>query len=205
MALKLLRKLILRRTLAVPVLGAVAMSLARYEFDRTVDGATAYASSKTLSRKTTRDCPYVTLRFSEADYAKLKDLADGMALSTFILARALSEELPKRCGPKAAPIQDQAALAQVLALLGQSRIASNFNQLAYHANISALSIENREHSQINEAYDNVILMRRLLLKALGKRSASPSSATRMSHRGLKSFDLVFGQALTPYHFVEDIS
>ena len=151
------------------------MSLARHEFSQAVDGATARVSSKPLGRKTTRDCPRVTLRFSEADFAKLNDLADGMALSTFIRARALSEELPKRRGPKAAPIQDQAALAQVLALLGQSRIANNLNQLAYHANIGALSIGPREQSQINEAYDNVLLMRTLLLQALGKRSASPGS------------------------------
>lgn len=122
------------------------MSVARHEFDQAVDGANAREPSIPLGRKTTRDCPRVTLRFSEADYAKLNDLADGMALSTFIRARALSEDLPKRRGPRAAPIQDQAVLAQILALLGQSRIANNLNQLAYHANIGALSIEAREQS-----------------------------------------------------------
>ncbi|MHA3914245.1 plasmid mobilization protein [Halovulum sp. GXIMD14793] len=145
------------------------MSLARHEFDQVVNGTKTHAPSKPLGRKTTRDCPRVTLRFSEADYAKLRDLADGMALSTFIRARALSDELPKRRGPKAAPIQDQAALAQVLALLGQSRIANNLNQLAYHANIGALSIEPAEQEQINEAYAYVGQMRALLLRALGKR------------------------------------
>ncbi|MEC8196386.1 MAG: hypothetical protein VX228_08725 [Pseudomonadota bacterium] len=112
----------------------------------------------------------MTLRFSEADYAKLSDLANGMALSTFIRAKALSEELPKRRGPKATPILDQAALAQVLALLGQSRIAKNLNQLAYHANIGALSIAPQEQQQINEAYDHIVLIRSLLLRALGKQA-----------------------------------
>ncbi len=145
------------------------MRVVQQDFDQAAGIADAHRPPKKLGRKTTRDCPRVTLRFSEADYMKLKDLADGMALSAFIRARALSEELPKRRIPKTAPIQDQVALAQVLALLGQSRIANNLNQLAYHANIGALSIEQREQDQINEAYDHIQLMRGLLLRALGHR------------------------------------
>jgi predicted transcriptional regulator len=52
--------------------------------------------SKQLSHKTTRDCPRVTVRLSEQDYARLQQLADGMSLSVYMRAMALNEALPKR-------------------------------------------------------------------------------------------------------------
>lgn len=119
--------------------------------------------------KITRDCPRVTVRFSRADYEKLQELADGASLAVYLRAKALDRELPKRKRGAGASIEDRAAVAQLLALLGQSRIANNLNQLAYQANVGSLVIEDQEKTKIEEAYINVKLMRQALMKALGMR------------------------------------
>ena len=120
--------------------------------------------------KTTRDCPRVTLRLSVEDHERLLAMADGMALSTFIRAKALGEALPRRKPRSKASVVDKQALAQILGLLGQSRIANNLNQLAYHANIGSLAVEARTEEEISEAYEHVLFLRQTLLKALGMRA-----------------------------------
>lgn len=87
-------------------------------------------------RKRTRDCPRVTVRLSPEDPAKLIELADGMALSAYLRAKALSDDSPRR-RRSGSPVKDRVTIACVLGMLGQSRIANNLNQLAYHANIFA--------------------------------------------------------------------
>jgi hypothetical protein len=89
-----------------------------------------------------------------------------MALSTYLRAVALGEELPRR-RRSGLPIEDRAAVAQLLGLLGQSRIANNLNQLAYHANVGALTFDDEARRQIEETYDHVVAMRVTLLRALG--------------------------------------
>lgn len=122
------------------------------------------------SEGTPRHCPRVTVRLSEADHARLVELADGMALSTYIRAAALNEDLSKRKRRSLSPMTDQKAIAQVLGLLGQSRIANNLNQLAYQANIGALQMDDQALAQVEEAYRHIVAMRGLLLQALDGRS-----------------------------------
>lgn len=118
---------------------------------------------------TTRYCPRVTVRLSPNDHDRLKELADGMALSTYLRACALGQELPKR-RRSGIGIEDRQAIAQVLGLLGQSRIANNLNQLAYQTNIGSLRIDEETTAFIEEAYDHVMAKRQLLLRALGKKA-----------------------------------
>lgn len=75
-----------------------------------------------------------------------------MTLSAYIRARVVAEETHRRKHRSKEVVADKRVLAEALALLGQSRIASNFNQLAYHANIGALMIGGAEKAQIKEAY-----------------------------------------------------
>ena len=142
------------------------MTALSQNFQRTTQ-TQSLAKRKTPRHKTTRDCPRVTLRLSVEDHERLKALADGMALSTFIRAKALGDTLPRRKPRSTNSVADKAALAQLLGLLGQSRIANNLNQLAYHANIGALPIDDVTRDQISEAYDNVLEMRTALIAALG--------------------------------------
>jgi len=127
------------------------------------------AKQKPSHHKTTRDCPRVTLRFSPDDYVHLKQLADGMALATYIRAKALGEVLPRRKPRSKASITDKQTLAQILGLLGQSRISNNLNQLAHHANIGSLEMDKDTQAQISEAYDHVLFLRNSLIAALGLR------------------------------------
>lgn len=126
---------------------------------------------KVPSHKTTRDCPRVTVRFSYDDYQQLQELADGAALSVYLRAKALEEILPKRKSRSTASIEDKQAIAQLLGLLGQSRIANNLNQLVYHANIGALQMDEESKTQITEAYEHILFIRQILMKALGHKSA----------------------------------
>ena len=132
-------------------------------------GGAAVRVSDAKAKKTTRDCPRVTLRLSRDDHAKLVTLADGMALGTYIRARALGDALPHRKARSTASVADQRSIAQLLGLLGQSRIANNLNQLAYHANIGALPMDEHTRDQISEASAHVAEIRLLLIKALGLR------------------------------------
>lgn len=110
----------------------------------------------------------VTLRLTEAERARLEELATGMTLSTYIRMCIFAEEERRRKRRPANTIADKSAAAEALALLGQSRIANNLNQLAHAANTGALRIEERERAQIDEAYAYVLSLRALLLQALGR-------------------------------------
>lgn len=101
------------------------------------------------------------------DHERLKSLADGMALSTYIRAKALGEASPRRKSRSTASVADKQTLAQLLGLLGQSRIANNLNQLAYHANIGTLAMDDDTRAQIADAYEHVLFLRETLVKALG--------------------------------------
>ena len=61
-----------------------------------------------------------------------------------------------------------AALAKALALLGQSHLSSNLNQLAYLANTGSLPLTPETEAQLQEAYAVICEIRALLLQALGQ-------------------------------------
>lgn len=123
--------------------------------------------SKPDRHRTPRDCPRVTLRLSQDDHARLMEMADGMALATFIRSKVLGEQLPRKTRSSSTSVSDKQAIAQILGLLGQSRIANNLNQLAYHANVGSLAMDDATQAQIDEAYDQILFLRQTLLKALG--------------------------------------
>jgi hypothetical protein len=75
------------------------------------------------------------------------------------------EEKRRKRRPKDA-VADKKALAECLSLLGQSRMASNLNQLAYQANIGALVVDDDTKAQITESYEAIKEMRALLVQAL---------------------------------------
>jgi len=110
----------------------------------------------------------VTLRLTPEERERLEELAAGMTLSAYIRACVFSQEEKRRKARPKDVVADKKAVAETLALLGQSRIASNLNQLAYHANVGALMIGEAEKAKIAEAYSHVLSIRSLLIQALGK-------------------------------------
>lgn len=119
-------------------------------------------------RKGTRrsDVSPVTLRLTAAERERLEELAIGMTLSAYIRACVFAEEEKRRKRRPKDAVADKKALAECLALLGQSRMASNLNQLAYHANVGALVVDDEVKAQINESYETIKEMRALLISAL---------------------------------------
>lgn len=72
------------------------------------------------------------------------------------------------------PVKDHAALAQVLGLLGQSRIASNLNQLARGLHTGTLPLDDELARDLREAVDHVAAIRQALIEALNLSAGSPS-------------------------------
>lgn len=109
----------------------------------------------------------LTLRLTRQEREKLEELAAGMTLSAYIRACVFMAEDKRRKRRPQTVTEDKEAAAEILALLGQSRIANNLNQLAYQANVGALEMGDNEREKIDEAYAYILNMRTLLVKALG--------------------------------------
>lgn len=125
------------------------------------------AASKAPSPKQKAASP-LTLRLTLEERTKLEELAAGMTLSAYVRACLFAEETKRRKRRPKDVVADRKAAAEALALLGHSRIASNLNQLAHHANIGALIVGEDEKTQIAEANAHLLAIRALLMQALGK-------------------------------------
>ena len=124
-------------------------------------------SAKALSHPLKKTSPRITLRLTKEEDAKLRQICEGMTVSAYIRQRLFGEDTARRKRLSHVPVQDQASMAKVLGMLGDSRIANNLNQLAFHANTGTLLIDDQTTNQINEAYDHICFMRDELITALG--------------------------------------
>jgi hypothetical protein len=118
---------------------------------------------KSASRK--RPAPF-SLRLTDEERARLVLEANGAPLGGYIKAKLLTGK-PPRVRRSGASVEDKKALARLLALLGQSRLASNLNQLAHAAHIGALPVSPDLEAELKAAVGEVRELRRLLLVALG--------------------------------------
>ena len=125
------------------------------------------ANGKTSAKRRSSISP-VTLRLTPDERTKLEELADGMTLSAYIRACVFAKEERRRKRRLKSAVEDKKAIAEALALLGQSRIASNLNQLAYHANIGMLIEDDEAKALIAEANAHLQSIRTLLMQALGR-------------------------------------
>ena len=133
------------------------------------DAALTSPSAKPKQGKRREISPLV-IRLTVEERSRLEELAAGMTLSAYVRACLFGQEAKRRKRRPKDAVADKKAAAEALALLGQSRIANNLNQLAYHANIGALEIGASEREQIDEAYAHVLAIRTLLVTALGTSS-----------------------------------
>ena len=109
----------------------------------------------------------ISLRMTFAEKARLDRDAAGMSLSAYIRWRLFDPASPPPKSRGKFPVKDQQALTQLLALLGQTRLANNLNQIARSANSGSLLIDEDTERLIVEARDEVADMRRILMGALG--------------------------------------
>jgi hypothetical protein len=104
-----------------------------------------------------------SLRLSEEECARLIAEAAGRPLGSYIREKALGAPA-RRVRRSGFVVEDRAALAQALALLGRSHIANNLNQIAKLANVGSLPVMPDTEAELHAAVAEV---RRLLVVALG--------------------------------------
>ncbi|WP_449411288.1 hypothetical protein [Methylobacterium komagatae] len=92
--------------------------------------------------------------------------AAGAPLGSYIRAKLLGTA-PIRTRTSGIAVEDRQALGRTLALLGQSRLSSNLNQLAHLAHIGALPLTPELEAELSGCLAEVRDLRRLLLCALG--------------------------------------
>lgn len=133
-------------------------------FDPAATGTAPAPPAGRIARK--REAPF-SLRLSPDERARLIDEAAGAPLGAYIKAKVLGGAVPLRMRRTGLAVEDRAALAQALGMLGRSRIAGNLNQLAHAANIGALPLDPETMADLLDAVEAMRDIRRLLLTALG--------------------------------------
>lgn len=108
----------------------------------------------------------LSIRFTDSEKARLKDLAGGQPLGQYIRDRVLDGTSTVRTRVQS-PLKDAEPLGHLLGLLGQSRLSSNLNQLAKAANQGSLPVTEETEADLRQACADIFEMRLLLLRALG--------------------------------------
>ncbi|MCG8441139.1 MAG: MobC family plasmid mobilization relaxosome protein [Caulobacterales bacterium] len=113
-----------------------------------------------------RPSPF-SLRLSSEERARLERDAAHMPLGAYVKARLFGRPPSWRTRRSVATVAHAKSLAQVLGLLGQSRLASNLNQLAKAANMGTLPLTAETERRLQDACDDVRAIKGLLMRALG--------------------------------------
>lgn len=96
-----------------------------------------------------------------------------MSLGAYIRWRIFDPDKPPPRHRAQFPVKDHQALSKALALLGQSRIANNLNQLAAAAHIGALPVTPDIEADLREAVVHVAAIRKMLIAALDLSDGAP--------------------------------
>jgi hypothetical protein len=137
-------------------------------FDNAPSVAQAFSAAATRPPKKSkrRYTPPFSLRLTTQERKRLDEMAGNQPLGSYIRNRLFGERVEKRRTVKK-PAPDSAMLALLLSELGQSRLASNINQLAKAANMGTLDITPEIEREIEQACSEIQAMRALLITALG--------------------------------------
>jgi hypothetical protein len=142
-----------------------------------------------------------TLRLTFEERAQLERDAAGLSLGAYVRSRVFdSANMPPRRRGKF-PVKDQKALASVLAMLGQSRLANNLNQLAREANTGSLVMTPDSEATLRGACRDIASIRHMLMIALGlaSDSAEKSDSTALHLHFAESSSLVPPPAVRAQH------
>jgi hypothetical protein len=106
-----------------------------------------------------------SLRLTFEERAALEKAAGDQPLGAYIRSQVLANKArPRR--KRRRPVKDQKALAYVLGELGNSRLASNVNQLAKAVNMGTLPVTPETEKALQEACADIAKMRAMLMRAL---------------------------------------
>ncbi|TXG84727.1 MAG: ribbon-helix-helix protein, CopG family [Sphingomonadales bacterium] len=111
----------------------------------------------------------VSVRCTAEELEQLKALAEayGVTLSALFRDAVLAERQAPRKRKTRQPVKNKKALAKMAAMLGQSRMASNLNQLARAVNSGSLAMTPRTEAELKGACRDIRIMRHLMMRALG--------------------------------------
>lgn len=137
-------------------------------------GQSSGAAHKSDKRDKKRPAPF-SLRLSFDEKQKLIEDAGRQSISAYIKSRLFDPDTSVKQARGLNPVKDQKALAQLLGMLGSSRIAKNLNELAEAARVGALPLGDETEKAIKRACDDVRIMRRFLLAALGIRETDKTT------------------------------
>ena len=138
------------------------------------EGATQTGFYESKIPKKEKTLSPVTLRLTKDELSKLKYLSKGMSRSAYIRKCLFGKATAPRKVRARVPVKNQEALAQVLGLLGQTRIANNLNQIAYEANCGSLLMDEETENEIKLACAHIAWIRVKLIEALGLKSKGKS-------------------------------
>ena len=128
--------------------------------------AAANVTALAKSQKRARPSP-LSIRVSTEERALLKHEAAGGSIHGYARNKLFGAGgSPSRRVRRPISI-DHAALGRSLGSLGQSRLASNMNQIAKAANIGALPVTPELTAELHAACADIQVMRRALIAALG--------------------------------------
>ncbi len=113
-----------------------------------------------------RPAPF-SLRLTSEERTLLERLAAGLPLGFYIKSRLFGGGHARPTRGPMRRVNDERALAQALTLLGQSRIASNLNQLAKAAHMGTLPVGDRVERDLEEACAHIAAIKGCLVDALG--------------------------------------
>ncbi|MCG8695282.1 MAG: MobC family plasmid mobilization relaxosome protein [Minwuiales bacterium] len=116
--------------------------------------------------------PPFSIRFTDEERARLERDAGALSLAAYMRLKLFAGDEPpptkrKPTRKQYVPSAELAVLGQMLGGLGQSRLASNLNQIAKAANIGALPVSPELEAELLEACAAIQDMRRSLIQALG--------------------------------------
>lgn len=115
-----------------------------------------------------------SMRFTPEERERLDRATAGIPLAAHIRSLIFDEDLlKKRRKPRKSPVKDHQVLARLQAELGQSRLASNLNQLAKAANSGSLEVSPDTEKAIQNACNDIKWMRHMLMEALGLEPGNP--------------------------------
>ena len=133
-----------------------------------LSGSFNHATGNQKKRKKTKASSPLSIRLTLEERAHLVKLAGNQPISAYARDILLGAKAEKRIvlrKPKMEDIQH----STLLAALGQSRLSSNVNQLAKHANMGTLDCSQNIEQQLEDACGAIFAMRDALFMALGHR------------------------------------
>lgn len=117
----------------------------------------------------TKQAKPFAIRLTDQERQELERRAGEMALGTYIKIALFAEGVKPRARGMRVPVKDHVRLAELLALLGSSRLSESMNGLYEAAKSGTLYVDDDVPVAIKKACDDICVMRLMLMQSLGFR------------------------------------